>query len=276
MLRLVYRPRQNLRELFDSPNPETIIRYLDSKNSYTRPFLGSVALKVRRELQTKNIDDLAQMIFSAVEAAKSLSIRTTGLDSTKHHPDSLSIPFELDSIRREFFALQAVTILRHFEIVNLTHCELNRSRHSLPLDIANASSGEQQMLCSIFGIASAIRDNCLVLIDEPELSLHPQRQIDFIEAITAILKLVNGCHIIISTHSPVVVQAAQAVGASITQLGDFNSVSLTPREHNSISVEQALVDVFETPISASAHVSNQIFKAVVSAETGGDWKRMPH
>ncbi len=41
-----------------------------------------------------------------------------------------------------------------------------------------------------------------------------------------------------------------------------------------LSVEQALVEVFDTPVPGSAHVSNQIFKAIVSAETGDAEERI--
>lgn len=270
MLRLVYRPRQNTRKLFEDFDAEIVTRYLESKLEYRRPFLNSVSSRLHRELQTKNIDELVQTILGALESVRALSGQKDDIDSRRHHPDSFVLPFQINTIRREFFGLQAVSVLRYFELVSLTHCELMRTNHNLPFDVANASSGEQQMLCSIFGIASAIRDDSLVLIDEPELSLHPKRQIDFIEAIKALLNLVKGCHVIMSTHSPVIVQAAQAIGAGITQLGESSSVSVASHQHASISVEQALVDVFETPIPSSAHVSNQIFKAIVSAETGGE------
>lgn len=269
MLRLVYRPKQDVRNLFENFDVDHVARYLESRAEYRRPFLGSVTSRVRRELETKSLDELVQTVSSSLAAVQALSNQMNDHDSIRHHPESFTLPLQLDSIRHDFFHLQAVTVLRYFELINLTHCELTRSKRGLPFDVANASSGEQQMLCSIFGIASAIRDESLVLIDEPELSLHPKRQIDFIEAIRALLDLVKGCHVIMSTHSPVVVQAAQAIGAGITQLGESKSVSVPPNESAPISVEQALVDVFETPVPGSAHVCNQIFKAIVLAETGG-------
>lgn len=270
MLRLIYRPKQNARNLFKNFNKETVASYLESKLDYRRPFLSSVTSRVRLELQTKEMDEVVQTILNALEAVWALNSQKEEFDSRRHHPDSFTLPFQFSNIRQDFFGLQAITVLRYFELVSLTHCELTRNKRSLPFDVANASSGEQQMLCSIFGIASAIRDDSLVLIDEPELSLHPKRQIDFIEAIRALLGLVKGCHVIMSTHSPVVVQAAQAIGAGITQLGESNSVGVASQGRALISVEQALVDVFETPVPGSTHVSNEIFKAIVSAETGGE------
>lgn len=180
----------------------------------------------------------------------------------------LSLDVDLRSTRREFYLLQAFSLLRRLDLLSLTQCEVARAKGKDPFDVANASSGEQQMICSIFGLASAIRDEALVLIDEPELSLHPRRQIEFIDAIESLLKMVSGCHVILSTHSPVVVQAAQALGAGITQLGDAHPHSSMKESSKQFSVEQALLEVFDTPVPGSAHVSNQIFKAIVSAETG--------
>lgn len=270
MLRLVYRPKQGVRKIFKNSDTDNIASYIKSKIEYDPPFLSSVANRLRRELETKSLDELVQSVSSALATVQVLSSQMNDQDPIRHHPESFALPLKFDNIQHDFFHLQAVTVLRYFDMVQLTHCELTRSNRSLPFDVANASSGEQQMLCSLFGIASAIRDESLVLIDEPELSLHPKRQIDFIEAIRALLDLVKGCHVIMSTHSPVVVQAAQSIGAGITQIGESSSVSVAPNESAPISVEQALVDVFETPVPGSAHVSNQIFKAIVSAETGSE------
>jgi len=44
----------------------------------------------------------------------------------------------------------------------------------MPMDVTQTSSGQQQMLCSMLSLASALKDNSIVLIDEPELSLHPK------------------------------------------------------------------------------------------------------
>lgn len=260
-LRLVYRPRPGTKKLFSDPHQGTVYEFLSSKLEPGPRFKNPLSESINEALSSRSLDEVAMAITDALLVARSLM----GTDKPR---SLLSLDVNLWSIRREFYQLQAFSLLRRLDLLSLAQCEVKRAKGKAAFDVANASSGEQQMLCSIFGIASAIRDEALVLIDEPELSLHPRRQIEFIDAIESLLKMVSGCHVILSTHSPVVVQAAQALGAGITQLGDTHTHRSMERSSKHFSVEQALLEVFDTPVSGSAHVSNQIFKAIVSAETG--------
>lgn len=260
-LRLLYRPKVGTQKLFSDPHQGAVYEFLGSKIEPGPRFKNPLSASINEALSSRSLDEIAMAITDALLEARSSmgEVKPRGL---------LGLDVNLWSVRREFYLLQAFSLLRRMDMLSLTQCEVTRARGKVSFDVANASSGEQQMLCSIFGLASAIRDEALVLIDEPELSLHPKRQIEFIDAIESLLKMVSGCHVILSTHSPVVVQAAQALGAGITQLGETHTHGSMERTSKPFSVEQALLEVFDTPVSGSAHVSNQIFKAIVSAETG--------
>lgn len=68
-------------------------------------------------------------------------------------------------------------------------------------NLFEGSSGETQLLCQLLGIMGEIRDNSLVLIDEPEASLHPNWQISYIDWLKSIFKRYNNSHFVVSTHS---------------------------------------------------------------------------
>ncbi|OTG79696.1 hypothetical protein B9T33_11185 [Acinetobacter sp. ANC 5054] len=63
------------------------------------------------------------------------------------------------------------------------------------------SSGEQHLLILIGKLIFETQENTLVLIDEPEISLHPAWQEKIIEIFNEI-KVINKLKIIIATHSP--------------------------------------------------------------------------
>ena len=65
-----------------------------------------------------------------------------------------------------------------------------------------ASSGEANILSTLISLVPLLKDNSLVLIDEPEISLHPLWQSKYIDLLNKILENVSGCHIIIASHSP--------------------------------------------------------------------------
>lgn len=65
-----------------------------------------------------------------------------------------------------------------------------------------SSSGESQLLCQFIGILSSIRQESLVIIDEPENSCHPEWQMKYIDWLKEIFAKYSSCHFIIATHSP--------------------------------------------------------------------------
>jgi predicted ATPase len=70
-------------------------------------------------------------------------------------------------------------------------------------DIRTLSSGEQQILILLTYLKFYSTEGKLFIIDEPELSLHPKWQDDFLNQIIKVAP--KGTQIIIATHSPAIV-----------------------------------------------------------------------
>ena len=75
---------------------------------------------------------------------------------------------------------------------------------NLKLDLEMLSSGEQHELVILYELLFRIPDNSLILIDEPELSLHVQWQEQFLEDIEEMATLSN-FRVILATHSPEII-----------------------------------------------------------------------
>lgn len=240
--------------LRDDIQPEVIESLLDSSIGLRRR-----GARIRREIDELGAAEFAGRLRDALSVVMS-----------RKNGSRFSFRVRLDEIAREFYILQALAFLRRLDLLSLTSCQIFARKSDQGLDIANASSGQQQLLCTLFGLATSIRNGALVLVDEPELSLHPQWQTDFARYVFRILEYVRDCHLIIATHSPLIVQSLQTFGAGIVQLGGVENPSdALPATQSGIkSVEQTLVDVFNLPVAASSHVANEIFNAVVDGETG--------
>lgn len=65
----------------------------------------------------------------------------------------------------------------------------------------NLSSGQFNLIRIFSAIICEIQDNSLLIIDEPEISLHPSWQVKYVDMLREVLKLYQGCHVIIATHS---------------------------------------------------------------------------
>lgn len=80
------------------------------------------------------------------------------------------------------------------------------------------SSGQWNWLCTLGGLTAEVDDNSAILIDEPENSLHPAWQRDYIPAIISILNGVKGCHVVLATHSPLIASGLPPGSGNIRRL----------------------------------------------------------
>ncbi|MCQ2607754.1 MAG: AAA family ATPase [Bacteroidales bacterium] len=75
---------------------------------------------------------------------------------------------------------------------------------SYPLDLRKLSSGEQHEIIMLFNAIFNTTTDSILLIDEPENSLHVAWQNTFVSDITTICKTLNA-QVIIATHSPQII-----------------------------------------------------------------------
>ena len=78
------------------------------------------------------------------------------------------------------------------------------SHDRLPLDLAALSSGEQHELVLMHNLLFRVQPGTLLLIDEPELSLHVTWQREFLADLLQIVRNV-GFDVLMATHSPYIV-----------------------------------------------------------------------
>lgn len=73
-----------------------------------------------------------------------------------------------------------------------------------PIPLSELSSGEQHILVLIYWLLFSVEEDSIILIDEPEISLHVSWQRTFIEDLEKILKL-RQIRVLIATHSPQII-----------------------------------------------------------------------
>lgn len=88
---------------------------------------------------------------------------------------------------------------------------------SVPLD--KLSSGEQHQLVLFFELLFELKENALILIDEPELSLHVAWQKKFIPDLQRIIEL-NKFDVLLATHSPQLIGHWEDL---VVELGDVDA-----------------------------------------------------
>lgn len=125
--------------------------------------------------------------------------------------DSYRSSRKKDAFASIFVSLSSGMIDIHCSMPNLSIKQILSLRRLGILELSNTmisdlnydyvSSGESNVLTSMLSLLSTIEDDSLILIDEPEISLHPAWQAQYISLLEKVVELKKGCHVIIATHS---------------------------------------------------------------------------
>lgn len=143
------------------------------------------------------------------------------------------------------------------------------------LSIFDLSSGEFHFFTSILGVHICAEPDSIILIDEPENSLHPKWQMDFMSLLYQACKFVSDGHLIISTHSPLVVSSATAETVLINMSDEdvYEPNDEIPAQLSNIvygaSLESILMDQFGLVSSRNLHFID-LLQRVIDLFSNGD------
>ena len=132
------------------------------------------------------------------------------------------------------------------------------------LSLKKASSGEQCLLVLILGISGHITDNSLILIDEPEISLHPRWQEEFMELLTSSFASYHNCQFIIATHSPQIIARLRGRGCYIASLS--RGVLYDADEFHDKSADFQLAELFDAPGIMNEYISRLAFNLLAKVK----------
>jgi len=96
--------------------------------------------------------------------------------------------------------------LKELKIIERIEVFLRKNQNTISM--LDASSGELVLITSIVYLSTAITERTVILIDEPENSLHPKWQKEYARILLDIFYLYQP-KIIIATHSPLVISGAE-------------------------------------------------------------------
>ncbi|MBY3789397.1 MULTISPECIES: AAA family ATPase [Photobacterium] len=115
-------------------------------------------------------------------------------------------------------SLRAIKKLLLLDVISANDLSFFDSKEMVQTKISEKSSGELCYLHMITAIASEIKNNSIILIDEPELSLHPKWQSEFIPFLHKLFNNYRWCHFILATHSPHIVSSLSKVNSFVTNI----------------------------------------------------------
>jgi predicted ATPase len=138
-------------------------------------------------------------------------------------------------------------LLRKLNVLSYDKIEVTKSDKSNSYNLLDSSSGEVCFLSSFIRSLPHLSNNSLILIDEPEISLHPNWQMQYLSKLKHLLEGLSNVHVVIATHSPYIVSEVKSGNCWLVKVsaesGEPNS-KLLPSPPYGWSIEQILLDVF--------------------------------
>lgn len=152
--------------------------------------------------------------------------------------------------------------LKQYDLVQATSVVFYKNGKQIASE--EMSSGEFAMLSMVLSISTAASDShTLILIDEPELSLHPNWQMTIIDNLDRALKN-QVCHLLIATHSHMLVSDLPMNRSSVSQWEKDKDGNLIANriEENTYgwSAEEVLLKVFKTATDRNRYFGERIAK----------------
>jgi hypothetical protein len=140
------------------------------------------------------------------------------------------------------------------------------------IELLSASSGELSLISSLLFLIANRDENPLILVDEPENSLHPSWQREYVDKLLNALEY-RGATVVIATHSPLVVTGALATSRDLISVfhinqGSTTRINLSGSAGSPDSIEAVLWRAFDVITPASHYVSEALVGVVTQLEQG--------
>ena len=235
----------------------------------------SATFRVRLRIDRLRLERAPQQLVESNELAKKIldsvgvievfirpgTLKITAGDESDLRPSDFErqLPSQ-DSDESENIA-EALMLLRRFGAVRVARVEYAKFDDTW-CSSDNLSSGQLSFFVGLMVLASALRDNCTVLIDEPEVSLHPAWQEKYPELLYKMAKYYQGCKFYVATHSPMIISSAQKGGAKIVNLGSELISAADLADSDPENIEEIFAIYFNTLTLDSHFVKEAAIKAV--------------
>lgn len=209
-------------------------------------------LRAEEELPAIVSDNLRlDAIFSAKMLVERFNERTVWLafDDISFHQSSES---NLSLVLAEEDVLKGIGLLRRVD--------LYLRRKDSQIALKDASSGELVLITQLAFISTYLREGDMLLVDEPENSLHPHWQREYIDLLREAVSY-RRCDVMLATHSPLIVLGAHGVdGALIANLNTRSPgiVSASTKELVEPGLEEVMAEVFETITPRNHYLSRKL------------------
>lgn len=235
-----------------------------NENSILQVIRGIRSIKNKDQME---LDEGHDSITQSKRILEALNYVMTRFPSNNLGPinSSIEITCKIDfntDKKRDTDLLNALDILSECDLVELSDVILTKSKSSKKFLLSQASSGELSILFTMSSIAGEIEDNSLILIDEPEISLHPEWQLNFLSLLNETFHNYKSCHFIIATHSPNIISSIPKSNAYIVSLDSDTPKLMKSSQYHNKSADFQLASVFNSPGRNNEYLLSKVIEVL--------------
>lgn len=154
----------------------------------------------------------------------------------------------------ELFSFES--LMKQNKIIN--RIEVYLKKNGKEISMLNASSGELALITSIIYLSTIIDANTVILIDEPENSLHPKWQKEYVETLFNIFYYYQP-KIIIATHSPLIVNGAELFTEN-PKIYKIQNFTLELQKKELLNLEETYFRFFNISTPQNRFLSEQVIR----------------
>lgn len=174
-----------------------------------------------------------------------------------------------DRVESSGLSSEAIRLGLYADELRLKNAEVSSRRRRSTFSAFELSSGEYQVLSTLLAVGFALRNGDILLVDEPENSLHPQWQIEYMRILFEISSFMDDGHVLISTHSPLIVSSAK-LDSTIVDLSKNGTAATEPKQLTGASADDILLDHFGLASSRNYALVETVQNAIALIENERD------
>ncbi|NVC74058.1 hypothetical protein FCU56_21495 [Vibrio vulnificus] len=227
--------RQTIGIRVEGYNPENKVKLKHDLNidKQDKMEMENILLNYSENFGYEDIPGSSEMLHLNLSALSSSSIENTTLSSILKHERYLK--------RNKIIGSVKLYLEKEFDIVELK----------------NASSGELMMISTLLHISSNIKENSVIIIDEPENSLHPKWQKEYITKILDLFYYYNP-KIIVASHSPMIITLDDQ-NYKLFRLSHYQLEEISSESSNN---EEIMSSVFNIITPENRYLSDYLIKLI--------------
>lgn len=208
-------------------------------------------------------NEIKQSDLNRDQKEKFLSFLNRFVDQDSYNKELISINFyteKFDDIKNSFLIqiFSHEKQLKSFKLIKGIEVFLSKKGELVPLK--GASSGELSLITTLLYITSTITETTVILVDEPENSLHPKWQIDYIKKIDELFYLYEP-KVVVATHSPLIINGAEINTQKVKIFKGLDG-NFIFEEREKINIEEIYQGYFDVTTPENRFLSENIIDKI--------------